>query len=96
VEAVLLFLLDDLLKELAFLEELGDQEHALLGLDDLVELQDVAVPHCAQDGDFVLDPSHVFPTHALLVDEFHRHLLAGRQVHRQVDFAEGALADGLA
>lgn len=90
------FLSDDQPEQLTPLQVLSHQQQALLGLDDLVEVHDVAMADLLEDGDLVLDSLLVFGTHALLVDDFDGHLLVGWDVHGQVHLAECPLPDVLA
>jgi hypothetical protein len=71
-------------EELAIGEELGDEQEALLGLDDFVEGENIAVAELLEHLDLALDSEDVLGTHPALVDDLHGHLLASRQVQRQV------------
>ena len=65
------------------------------GLDDLIHLDDVRVPHQFQNVDFTGHPFDICNFgYFRLVQDLDRHLLLGEQMGALLDFAEGALAQG--
>lgn len=83
-------------KQLALLCELVDDEHMVCGLDDLVEVDDVGVPHFFHDVDLSLDADLVvLVLNAVLIDYLYRHFLSGWDMYGLLDLAEGSLAQCL-
>jgi hypothetical protein len=56
-------------------------------------MHDVAVSDFFEDCDFGFDAGYIFRTHAFFVDDLYGNFLAGRDVHGEMDLAEGALSD---
>lgn len=67
-------------EEFTIREKLGDQEEALLGFDDFVKGDDMAVSNLLEDLDLSHHPLHVLGSHLALVDDLDSHFLAGWQV----------------
>ena len=75
------FLLDDELEELATTGILHDQEELPVGFDDLVELDDVGVPHYLQDLDLSSHSFNVcFVNDLFFLEYFDCHFLSGERV----------------
>ena len=89
----LLFFFNYLPEKLALLQVFGYQKQTFFCLDDLVEVQDVAVSNLTQNRYFILHSRHVFWSNTLLVDQLHCHFLVSRQVQGQMNLPEGPLSD---
>mmetsp|Transcript_462 Transcript_462/g.1694 ORF Transcript_462/g.1694 Transcript_462/m.1694 type:complete len:352 (+) Transcript_462:415-1470(+) len=88
----------DEVEELSAAHELHDNVQLGLGLDDLLQLDDVRVAQALEDVDLVVelrDQAAVLRLDLALVDDLHRQLLAAHDVHAAVARRRGADADGL-
>lgn len=90
-------LLDDVVKQLAALHELHNEEQLALGLNDFVQLHNIGVSDNLQNLNFTHDPGDV----CLLFDfvffkYFDGHLLLGQDMGPDAHLTERALPDGLA
>lgn len=84
-------------QEVAAAADLHDVDRVRLGVEALVEPHNVLVPCPLQDVVLLHDLLQgALICHVGLVDRLQGHELAGEPVDRQVDFAEGALANDLA
>mmetsp|Transcript_29514 Transcript_29514/g.44879 ORF Transcript_29514/g.44879 Transcript_29514/m.44879 type:complete len:236 (-) Transcript_29514:48-755(-) len=88
---------DDVVEELASIAVLHYHVELFLGLDDLVELNDVGVPHLLQDLDFPGDALHVLlVVNFVLLEDLDGDLFAGERVLAEFDLAESSFAKQLA
>lgn len=91
------FILDDVVKQFSFFDELHDEKQLFGGLYDFVKLHYVRMPDKFQYMDFSRDSFNVcYFSYFAFLENFDSDILVGRLVDRWFDFTESALADRLA